>query len=66
MPLIDIGFASIKLQGYSYGRFSAVYSAVKNDTSREEVVVKVFSGGDGGDGGGGRGVAMRDNETLIL
>jgi serine/threonine protein kinase len=66
VPLIDIGFTSIKLKGYSlrellgYGRFSAVYSAVKNDTGRE-VVVKVFSGDDDC-----RGVTMRDNETLIL
>eukprot|EP01036_Dinobryon_divergens_P036525 gene36525-47580_t len=66
VPLIDIGFASIKLRGYSlrellgYGRFSAVYSAVKDDTGRE-VVVKVFSGDDDG-----RGVIMRDNETRIL
>ena len=51
-----MGYSLRELLGY--GRFSAVYSAiVENDTGRE-VVVKLFSG-DGG-------VTMRDNETFIL
>ena len=53
-----MGYSLRELLGY--GRFSAVYSAVKDDTGRE-VIVKVFSGDDDG-----RGVIMRDNETRIL